>query len=162
MLHRPGQYELRRLDPESLEFQALVEESRVQGYWMLVRLADGWRGGGNRFRRRGEMLVGAWQDAVLAGVAGLNIDPYVEGRREGRVRHLYVGSAHRRQGVGRLLVGAIIDKARLYFPMLNARAPEAAFPFYEALGFKRVTGEEFHTHRMKFRRPRIRAEADRT
>ena len=43
MLRRPGRYALRRLDPERVEFQALVEESRLEGYWMLVRLADGWR-----------------------------------------------------------------------------------------------------------------------
>src|SRR5262245_56114875 len=67
MLTRPGPYELKRPDPESPEFQALVEESRLEGYWMLVRLADGWRDGRNRFRRRGEMLVAAWQDGALAG-----------------------------------------------------------------------------------------------
>jgi GNAT superfamily N-acetyltransferase len=161
MLGKPAPYELQRLDPGSLEFLALVEESRLEGYWMLVRLLDGWRDGRNRFRRRGEMLVAAWQDGALAGAAGLNVDPYVEGRREGRVRHLYVAAAHRRQGVGRLLVRAVIDRARLHFPALNVRAPEAAFPFYEALGFKRVEGEEFHTHRLKLRAPRKQRKAGR-
>ena len=162
MLTRPGQYELKRLDPQKLEFQALVEESRLEGYWMLVRLADGWRDGRNRFRRRGEMLLAAWQGDALAGVGGLNVDPYVEGRREGRVRHVYVSLAHRRHGVGRLIVRAVIEKARLHFPVLNLRAPEAAFPFYEALGFKRVEGDEFHTHRMKFRAPRKQGRAGRS
>src|SRR5690242_14979312 len=110
MLTRRGQYELKRLDPQALAFQALVEESRLEGYWMLVRLADGWRDGRNRFRRRGEMLLAVWQDDVLAGVGGLNVDPYVERRREGRVRHLYVSAPHRRHGVGRLIVRAIIEK----------------------------------------------------
>jgi GNAT superfamily N-acetyltransferase len=161
VLGKPGPYELKRLDPEKLEFQALVEESRLEGYWMLVRLADGWREGRNRFRRRGELLLAAWQGDALAGVGGLNVDPYVEGRREGRVRHLYVSAAHRRHGVGRVIVRAIIDQARLHFPVLNVRAPEAAFPFYEALGFKRLEGEEFHTHRMKFRARRGKAKAGR-
>jgi GNAT superfamily N-acetyltransferase len=161
MLGKPGPYELKRLDPESVEFQALVEESRLEGYWMLVRLADGWRDGRNRFKRRGEMLLAVWKDGALAGAAGLNVDPYVEARREGRVRHLYVSAVHRRRGVGRLLVRALIGKARLHFPVLNVRAPEQAFPFYEALGFKRVEGEEFHTHRMKFRARRGKAKAGR-
>jgi GNAT superfamily N-acetyltransferase len=161
MLTRPGRYELKRFDPEGAEFQALLEESRLEGYWMLVRLLDGWRDSRNRFRRRGEMLLGAWQDRALVGAGGLNVDPYVEGRREGRVRHLFVSAAHRRRGVGRLLVRAIIDRARLHFPVLNVRAPEAAFPFYEALGFKRIEGEEFHTHRIKLRAPRKQAKAGR-
>src|SRR6188474_310160 len=110
MLRRPGRYALRRLDPEGVEFQALAEESRLEGYWMLVRLADGWRDGRNRFRRRGEVMLAAWQDEVLAGVGGLNVDPYVQERREGRVRHVYVSAAHRRQGVGRLLVEAIVAR----------------------------------------------------
>ena len=161
MLTRRDHYELKRLDPETPEFQALVGESRLEGYWMLVRLADGWRDGGNRFRRRGEMLLAAWHGQELAGVGGLNVDPYVEERREGRVRHLYVSAAHRRHGVARLIVRAIIAKARLHFTVLNLRAPEAAFPFYEALGFKRIGGEEFHTHRMKLRPPRRKAKAGR-
>jgi GNAT superfamily N-acetyltransferase len=159
MLRRPGRYELRRLDPRSAQFQALVEESRLEGYWMLVRLADGWRDGRNRFRRRGEVMLAAWQDEVLAGVGCLNVDPYVQGRREGRVRHVYVSRAHRRRGVGRLLLDAIIVRARLNFPVLNLRAPEEAFPFYEALGFKLVDGEEFLTHRKRFRAPRAAPKA---
>jgi len=159
MLRRPGRYALRRLDPEGVEFQALAEESRLEGYWMLVRLADGWRDGRNRFRRRGEVMLAAWQDEVLAGVGGLNVDPYVQERREGRVRHVYVSAAHRRQGVGRLIVEAIVARARLNFPVLNLRAPEEAFAFYEALGFKRVEGEEFMTHRKRFRARRAKAKA---
>ena len=33
---------------------------------------------------------------------------------------------------------------------LNTRAPQDAFGFYERLGFRRVEGEEFVTHRMRF------------
>jgi GNAT superfamily N-acetyltransferase len=154
MLAPNGRYELRRLDPGSEAFGSLLEESRLEGYWMLVRLRDGWERGASRFGRRGELLLGAWQDKTLAGVGGLNVDPYVEERREGRVRHVYVSAAHRRHGVGRLLLTAIIARARDHFPVLNVRAPEAASPFYEALGFRRVQGEEFITHRKAFRKRR--------
>lgn len=156
MLQRADRYELKKLDPESEAFRALLEESRREGFWMLVRLADGWADGRNRFSRRGEALYAAWQRDELAGACGLNADPYVEGRREGRVRHLYVKAAHRGNGVGRQLVWAAIDKARIHFPVLNVRAPEAAFGFYEALGFERLAGDEFATHRMKLARPAAR------
>jgi GNAT superfamily N-acetyltransferase len=156
MLDRAEFYTLKKLDPETEEFADLAEESRREGYWMLVRLLEGWREGRNRFSRRGETLLGAWRRGRLAGVCGLNVDPYVEKRREGRVRHLYVSTDDRGNGVGRLLVGAIVDKARPYFPTLNVRAPGEAFPFYEALGFRRVEGEEFLTHRMELKKPRRR------
>jgi GNAT superfamily N-acetyltransferase len=154
MLAPKDRYVLKRLDPRSEAFAALLEESRLEGFWMLVRLRDGWERGSNRFRRRGEVLLAAWHGGALAGVGGLSVDPYAEGPRQGRLRHVYVSAMHRRRGVGRLLLKDIMGRAREHFPMLNVRAPETAFPFYEALGFKRVEGDEFVTHRMKFRKRR--------
>lgn len=140
-------YVLRRLRPTTQAFDALKEVSRLEGYWMLVRLADGWASGRNKFLKRGEALYGAWQGRDLAGVCGLNVDPYFDGR-QGRVRHLFVSARNRRNGVGRMLVETVIARASQYFAVLNTRAPREAFPFYEGLGFQRVEGEEFVTHRM--------------
>ncbi|MES0004146.1 GNAT family N-acetyltransferase [Mesorhizobium sp. M0062] len=141
-------YVLKRLRPTAPAFDALKEESRLEGYWMLVRLADGWAGGRNKFLKRGEALFGAWHGRELAGVCGLNIDPYFEGRDRGRVRHLFVSARHRRSGIGRMLVETVIDRARQHFAVLNTRAPQEAFGFYERLGFQPVVSEEFVTHRM--------------
>ncbi|MGX7874312.1 GNAT family N-acetyltransferase [Mesorhizobium sp. ORM6] len=143
-------YALKRLRPTAPAFHLLKEESRLEGYWMLVRLADGWASGRNKFLKRGEALFGAWHGAELAGVCGLNIDPHFEGRDQGRVRHLFVGARHRRAGLGRMLVETVIDRARHYFSVLNTRAPPEAFVFYERLGFRRAEGEEFVAHRMMF------------
>ena len=143
-------YALRRLRPTAPAFDRLKDESRLEGYRMLVRLADGWASGRNKFLKRGEALYGAWHGRDLAGVCGLNIDPYVEGREQGRVRHLFVSAPHRRNGLGRMLVETVIDRARQYFSVLNTRAPPEAFGFYERLGFQRVAGEEFVTHRLVF------------
>ena len=38
-------YVLKRLRPTAPAFDALKQESRLEGYWMLVRLADGWVSG---------------------------------------------------------------------------------------------------------------------
>jgi GNAT superfamily N-acetyltransferase len=143
-------YVLKRLRPTMPAFDALKEESRLEGYWMLVRLADGWASGRNKFQKRGEALYGTWHGRELAGVCGLNVDPYFEGRGRGRVRHLFVSARHRRAGLGRMLVETVIDRARDYFAVLNTRAPQEAFAFYERLGFQPVIGEEFVTHRMIF------------
>ncbi|PSJ60607.1 GNAT family N-acetyltransferase [Kumtagia ephedrae] len=156
MLARTPRYRIKRLDPDHEAFAALAEESRKEGFWMLVTLANNWEDGRNRFDKRGEALFGAWLEKELAGVCGLNVDPYVKGRREGRVRHLYVGTAHRMNGVGRQLVWSAIDKARKHFPVLNTRSAQTAFGFYEALGFEPVEGEEFATHRMRLARPPTR------
>ena len=143
-------YGIKRLRPTMPAFDRLKEESRLEGYWMLVRLADGWSSSRNKFLKRGEALYGVWHGAELAGVCGLNIDPYFEGRDQGRVRHLFVSAPHRRAGLGRMLVETVIDRARQYFSVLNTRAPQEAFGFYERRGFQRVSGEEFVTHRMVF------------
>ncbi|TPL09411.1 GNAT family N-acetyltransferase [Mesorhizobium sp. B2-4-14] len=143
-------YGVRRLRPTTPAFDRLKEESRLEGYWMLVRLADGWASGRDKFLKRGEALFGAWHGAELAGVCGLNIDPYFEGRDHGRVRHLFVSARHRHAGLGRMLVETVIDRARQYFTVLNTRAPREAVAFYERLGFQRVEAEEFVTHRMVF------------
>lgn len=153
MLDRREFYRLEKLDPLTEEFRALADESRREGFWMLVRLLDGWESGRNRFSRRGETALAAWRGDRLGGVCGLNVDPYVEGRRQGRVRHLYVSPAHRGNGVGRLLVEAVIDKARRHFPVLGLRAPETAFAFYESLGFERVESDQHMTHRMRLTKP---------
>lgn len=149
-MEREG-YVLKRLRASNPAFQALKEESRLEGYWMLVTLAEGWASGGNRFLKRGEVLYGAWQGRELVGVCGLNIDPYLGDRSQGRVRHLFVSAAHRRNGLGRMLLAAVIDRARQHFAVLNTRAPREAFPFYERLGFQRVEEQEFVTHRMMLR-----------
>ncbi|MER9135762.1 GNAT family N-acetyltransferase [Mesorhizobium sp. M0830] len=143
-------YVLKRLRPTTPAFETLKQESRLEGYWMLVRLGNGWASGRNKFLRRGEALYGAWNGRELVGVCGLNIDPYFEGRDHGRVRHLFVSASHRRTGLGRMLVETVIDRARRHFAVLNTRAPHEAFGFYERLGFLRVEGEEFVTHHMIF------------
>lgn len=145
---RESSYVLKRPRPTTPTFDALMQESRREGYWMLVRLRDGWLSGSNTFRRKNEALFGVYRGRELIGVGGLNIDPYFEDRRCGRVRHLYVGAAYRRLGVGSMLVSAIIERARPRFSVLNTRAPEESFAFYERLGFLRISGEEFVTHRM--------------
>ena len=142
--------EVRRPRVQSEAFRALVEASRTEGYWMLTRLLAGWRDGSNRFSRRGEALLGAYVAGELVGLCGLNVDPYVEGKREGRLRHLYVSAGHRRHGVARILVRSAIVTARDHFPALNVRATREAFAFYETLGFVPVTGQEFMSHRLVF------------
>ena len=70
--------------------------------------------------------------------------------RVGRVRHLYVLSAYRRLGVGRQLVGGVIEAARGRFDILRLRTQNpAAARLYEQLGFSRCAGALDCTHLME-------------
>ena len=78
----------------------LADSERLESR-IVRRLVDEWGSGANRFDRPGEALFGARGAGRLLGVCGLNVDPYAGDDRVGRVRHLYVQSTSRRQGVGR-------------------------------------------------------------
>ncbi|MGC6388494.1 GNAT family N-acetyltransferase [Ewingella sp. S1.OA.A_B6] len=143
------------LDPFTTSFDSLLEESKLEGQRMLVRLLDNWHSGMNRFALPGEMLNGVFSldsdhQRRLVAIGGRNIDPYINQLRAGRIRHLYVTHALRRQGVGQLLMTHLIDGASLYFDYLNTHAPQSAYAFYQNLGFEPVNGDENVTHRLIF------------
>lgn len=146
-------FSLQPLVPDSAAIQELREKSLAEGFSMLRRLQDHWRDGSNTFSKPGEAFFGVFEGASLAGVGGLNVDPYLAGSGSGRVRHVYVAPLFRRHGVGRLLLEAIVARARGEFAVLNLRAPDAAHAFYEALGFKPVEGDQFATHRLMLAPP---------
>jgi GNAT superfamily N-acetyltransferase len=125
----------------------LITESEQAGLRFVVRLAEEWASGRNRFDRPGEALFGASLDRLLVGVCGLNIDPYANDPRVGRVRHLYVLTAHRRLGVGRQLVDAVVAAARGPFTTLRLSTTNpAAARFYESLRFRRHAGDAHCIH----------------
>jgi len=127
--------------------QALVTESERQGFRFVRRLVDEWRSGANRFDRPGEVLFAARSGDDVIGVCGLNVDPYAENPRVGRVRHLYVLALHRRAGVGEQLVADIIETARRHFHRLHLRTTSGpAARLYEGLGFRPAPGASHHSH----------------
>jgi len=131
-------------------FAELLSESERAGLRMVRRLVEDWESGANRFDRPGEVLLGAWINGHLAGVCGLNVDPYAGNERTGRVRHLYVLDAFRRRGVGRQLVLQVIEAAHARFDDLRLRTNEpAAARLYEALGFRPCPGSGDATHAAK-------------
>lgn len=144
------------LDPATEGFDALREESQREGQRMLLRLRDNWHSGANRFAQPGEMLNGAFLleqggegRRQLVGVCGRNIDPFCASPRTGRVRHLYVSRAMRRQGVGQLLMTHLLADARDHFDVLHTHAPATADAFYRSLGFIPVENEDNVTHRLR-------------
>jgi GNAT superfamily N-acetyltransferase len=124
----------------------LVAESEAAGFRFLRRLVDEWISGRNRFHGDGEALFTAIVDDRVIGVCGLNVDPYAGDATVGRVRHLYVMTAFRKQGIGGRLVERVIAAARGRFRCLRLRTDnEGAGRFYESLGFRACAAKDF-TH----------------
>jgi GNAT superfamily N-acetyltransferase len=135
------------LGPDALA--TLIAESEASGLRFVRRLVDDWATAANRFDRPGEALFVARDGSAIVGVGGLNVDPYTADAAVGRVRHLYVLSAHRRRGIGERLVATIVDAARGRFHTLRLSTsnPEAA-QLYERLGFRVRVGDAACTHVM--------------
>ena len=127
----------RLIGPPAGTLDTLLAECEREGSRSVRRIVDEWAAGTNRFDRPGEALFTARLGDRLVGVCGLNVDPYAAAADIGRVRRLYVLSAYRRLGAGRLLVLAVIEAARERFDVLHLRTTNpAAARLYESLGFR--------------------------
>jgi GNAT superfamily N-acetyltransferase len=136
------------LEPESIHH--LAEESLSQGFRFVERLIRDYCNGLNCFDRSGEMLLAALAQGRVVGIGGLNRDPYFNDLKVGRLRHLYVGSAWRRRGVGRLLVTQLVHEASQHYQLLTLRTDTpAANEFYQKLGFKTHPLWEHTTHHLQ-------------
>lgn len=129
--------EIRRITPPfTPDWKALVDESLLDGYRHVKRLADDYSVGSNLFDRPGEALFAAFMYDKLAGVGGLNQDPYAVGHDVGRVRRVYVSVDYRRYGIGRMIMDEIIAEARRHYILLTLRTNNpVADSFYRSLGF---------------------------
>jgi len=118
---------------------ALRSAARSEGFHFIDTLIDQWASGDNRFDRPGEILLGCFEDNLLAAVGGLNIDPFLNNPQTGRIRRVYVRPASRGRGLGRSLVIALLEHARSQFRSVRLRAVNpAAARLYERLEFHPV------------------------
>jgi GNAT superfamily N-acetyltransferase len=128
----------------------LIEESLSQGFQFVERLVRDYRNGYNCFDKVGEALFIASSQERAIGICGLNRDPYFNDPKVGRLRHLYVESAWRGKGVGRLLVDRLIYEASQHYQLLTLRTDTpAADRFYQKLGFKTQGNWQHTTHHLQ-------------
>lgn len=126
----------------------LAIEAQANGYRMVQRLIDEWIAGENRFEKPGERAYLAVLDGQIRGVCGLNIDPFANDNRIGRVRRLYVSTSARRRGIASAIMRQLVGDAQGRFAELRLRTLEAdASAFYQAIGFSPVKEIENCTHR---------------
>ncbi len=130
---------LKAFDPR---LHVLNRAATAEGFLFLDRLVEDWISGGNRFDQTGECLWGVEMGDELVGVGGLNRDPYDPTGSMGRIRHVYVAPGHRRHGIGRVLLHALLAEAAPHYAIVRLRTySRDAAAFYAGLGFVRVSSE---------------------
>lgn len=124
-----------KLLPPSLEI--LAHEASSEDFHFLFTLIDEWRAG-KSFNKEGELLLGAFDNDKLVGIAGINQDPYLADPSIGRVRRFYISKDYRRKGVGKQLLTQIIEHGKTNFTKLTLRTEtDRGAAFYEDSGFRK-------------------------
>ena len=116
-------------------FDDLVAEASGEDVRNMTLLAEVWAQGA-RFQDDGEAILVAFLAGELAGVGALSVEP-ASPEPARRLRRFYVRPAMRRRGVATALASALMHEGFDSVGLLtvNARASEAAGPFWEAQGF---------------------------
>ncbi|MCO4784019.1 MAG: GNAT family N-acetyltransferase [Candidatus Cloacimonetes bacterium] len=131
------------------ELNHLVQEASSEQHSFMLRMKAEYIGNKNRFNQEGEAIFLALKDEKIIGFVGLNIDPYLEDKNVGRVRHLYVQTDYRRQKVAQALLQQLIAKAKQHFKILTLRTfHHEASCFYETLGFTNTPMIYASTHNL--------------
>ncbi len=135
-------------DPLTGDIGLLAEAARQEGYNHILRIAEEWSAGINRFERRGESLLGARDQDRLIAVGGMTVEP---SRADWlRMRRFYVSQSYRGKGIGRRLAERLIEHARPFTTVVTVHAgSDDARRFWQAMGFQPLTGESYtHTLRL--------------
>lgn len=116
----------------------LRAEAAREGYRHMERLTADWATGTTRFDAPGEALFAAFQDGELAGVGGVTREPGDPHGDVLRARRLYVLPRFRALGIGRALVGAIVQEAFQSVSRVTVNAGRDAPDFWVSMGFSPV------------------------
>jgi ribosomal protein S18 acetylase RimI-like enzyme len=132
-LFRPLRLDALRLHPEA--FGSSFEEESQDPPQELVR----------RFLQLPAVTFGGFASEALVGAAGLLMQTRLKTRHKGHVFGVYVDAAHRRGGLGRALVDAVIEHARdaglRTLDLTVTVGNDGARRAYEGQGFTRFATE---------------------
>lgn len=142
--------EIHQISPLTLEMlRPLIEPSLAEGYHFVQKLWDEYDSGKVTFMGEGETLLGGYIGVKLVAIGGIHADPYLNQPHIGRIRHVYVLPEHRRTGIGKQLVLALIESASATFTTVTLRTPtNHGQAFYKAIGFSDTPKYENATHWM--------------
>ncbi len=134
-----------RLNLEHL--RPLVEESLGEGFNHVAQLSSDYESGTLRFDGPREDLYAVYDGEELVAVGGFMHHQFTSDPSVGRVRRVYVKQSHRRNGVGRQLMEAILDGAKNHYEVVVLWTDtERASAFYLSLGFQLDSSHPRVTH----------------
>ncbi|WP_318581734.1 GNAT family N-acetyltransferase [Bacillus paranthracis] len=118
------------------ESDYLVQESKDEGFYFLIKLISEYENKINTFNKTGECLYGIFHGEKLIGIGGLNEDPYTENNKIGRLRRFYITKDYRRIGLGNLLLKRLLYHAEKNFKVVVLHTDtKQGDAFYSANGF---------------------------
>ena len=131
-------------DAQPDDFAPIADLLGQLGYPTDARAVEGRL---QRLRIVGDRVVVADVDGTVAGLAHLQVGPTIEyDRPAAKLAALVVDESHRGEGIGRALVGAIEDEARLrgceLLYLTTSERREDAHSFYERIGLEH-TGRRY-------------------
>ena len=120
--------------------EGLASVAKSEGFRFLDRLLNELEAQTLELDAADNFYLCVVHDDEIVGIGGVTHDPYADGPAVGRIRHVYIHPAHRRSGLGRLLIRKIETHARDAYSVLRLRTdtPGGA-RFYEALGYAAVS-----------------------
>lgn len=132
------QLRLESLEAEPFAFGKSVEEHRATPVETIAQ----------RFRTsaEGNFTLGAFENGRLAGMATFVRETGAKDRHKGRIYGVYVSAAHRGKGVGRALIGELLERAAQdstleQIQLAVGTVQHAAKNLYSSFGFE-VYGTE--------------------
>ncbi|WP_186416965.1 GNAT family N-acetyltransferase [Bosea sp. CS1GBMeth4] len=129
------------------DLSALQEEAAAEGYRFVEGVLEEWDAGRYAGTDERSALFAAYRNGALAAVGAVTPDPYDPAPDLLRIRHVYVRPGCRREGVGRVLAGALIQQGLALAPRLSLNAADAgAAAFWEAMGFRPDSGGTRRSH----------------
>lgn len=129
------------------DLPALQDEAAAEGYRFVEGILEEWDAGRYATDDERNTLLAVYREGVLAAIGAVTPDPYDPAPDLLRVRHVYVRPANRREGVGRVLAGALIQQGLALAPRLSLNAADAgASAFWEAMGFRPDRGGTRRSH----------------
>lgn len=129
------------------DLPALQDEAADEGYRFVEGILEEWDAGRYAGEDEQSTLLAVYREGVLAAIGAVTPDPYDPAPDLLRIRHVYVRPANRREGVGRVLAGALIQQGLALAPRLSLNAADAgAAAFWEALGFRPDRGGTRRSH----------------